>query len=197
MFCEEFSRVMTNRFDMSMMGELKYFLGFQVKQLKEGTFLCQTKYTQDMLKKFGMEKAKHAKTPMASNGHLDLNEEGKSVYQKLYRSMIGSLLYLCASRPNIILSVCMCAYFQANPKECHLVDVKRILRYLVHTQNLGLWYPKGSFFDLFGYSDSNYADCKVDQKTPRGLANFLGGPWCHGAPRSKNVLHFPLSRLNT
>jgi hypothetical protein len=137
-FCEEFSRVMTNRFEMSMMGELKYFLGFQVKQLKEGTFLCQTKYTQDMLKKFGMEKAKHAKTPMASSGHLDLNEEGKTVDQKLYRSMIGSLLYLCASRPDIMLSVCMCARFQANPKECHLVVVKRILRYLVHTQNLGL-----------------------------------------------------------
>ena len=124
----EFSKVMTNRFEMSMMGELKYFLGFQVKQLKEGTFLCQTKYTQDMLKKFGMEKAKHAKTPISSNGHLDLNEEGKSVDQKLYRSMIGSLLYLCASRPDIMLSVCMCARFQANPKDCHLVVVKRILR---------------------------------------------------------------------
>jgi hypothetical protein len=92
-FCEEFSRVMTNRFEMSMMGELKYFLGFQVKQLKEGTFVCQTKYTQDMLKKFGMEKAKHAKTLMALNGHLDLNEEGKTVDQNIYRSMIGSLLF--------------------------------------------------------------------------------------------------------
>jgi hypothetical protein len=102
-----------------------------------------------MLNKFGMEKAKHAKTPMASNEHLDLNEEGKSVDQKLYRSMIGSLLYLFASRPDIMLSVCMCARFQANPKECHLVAVKRILRYLVHNQNLSLWYPKGSFFDLF------------------------------------------------
>jgi hypothetical protein len=171
--CEEFSKVMTNRFEMSMMGELKYFLGFQVKQLKEGTFLCQTKYTQDMLKKFGMEKAKHAKTPMSSNGHLDLNEEGKSVDQKLYRSMIGSLLYLCASRPDIMLSVCMCACFQANPKDCHLVAVKRILRYLVHTQNLGLWYPKGSLFDLLGYSDSDYAGCKVDRKSTTGTCQFL------------------------
>jgi hypothetical protein len=161
-FCDEFSKVMTNRFEMSMMGELKYFLGFQVKQFTEGTFLCQTKYTQDMLKKFGIEKAKHSKTPIASNGHLDLNEEGKSVDQKLYRSMIGSLLYLCASRPDIMLSVCMCVRFQANSKECHLVIVKRILRYLVHTQNLGLWYPKGSFFNLFGYSDSDYVGCKVD-----------------------------------
>jgi hypothetical protein len=98
---------MTNRFEMSMMADLKYFLGFQVKQLREGTFLYQTKYTQDMLKKFGMEKAKNAKTKMASNGHLDLNEEGKLVDQKLYRSMIGSLMFLCALDQSLCL-VCAC-----------------------------------------------------------------------------------------
>ena len=179
---------MTNRFEMSMMGELKYFLGFQVKQLKEGTFLCQTKYTQDMLKKFGMEKAKHAKTPMSSNGHLDLNEEGKPVDQKLYRSMIGSLLYLCASRPDIMLSVCMCARFQANPKDCHLVAVKRILRYLVHTQNLGLWYPKGSLFDLLGYSDSDYAGCKVDRKSTTGTCQFLGRSLVSWSSKKQNCV---------
>jgi hypothetical protein len=196
-FYEEFSRVVRNRFQMSMMGELEFFLGFQVKQLREATFLCQTMYTQDMLKKFGMEKAKTAKTPMASSGHLDLNEDGKHVDQKLYRSMIGSLLYLCASRLYIMLSVCMCARFQANPKECHLVAVKRILRYLVHTQNLGLWYPKGSSFDLFGYSDSDYAGCKVHRESTTGTCQFLGGPWCHGVPRNKIVLHFPLPMLST
>jgi hypothetical protein len=115
-FCEKFSRIMTKRFEMSMMGELRFFLGFQVKQMKEGTFICQTKYVKDMLKKFDMADAKPIKTPMALNGHLDLNEEGKSVDQKVYRSMIVSLLYLCASRPDIMLSVCMCARFQANPK---------------------------------------------------------------------------------
>ena len=106
--------------------------------MKEGTFICQTKYIKNMLKKFDMSDAKPIKTSMAINGHLDLNEEGKSVDKKVYRSMIGSLLYLCASRPDIMLSVCMCARFQANPKDCHLVVVKRILRYLVHTPNLGL-----------------------------------------------------------
>ena len=110
-FCEEFSRIMTKRFEMSMMGELKFFLGFQIKQMKEGTFICQTKYIKDMLKKFDMSDAKPIKTPMAIKGHLDLNEEGKSVDQKAYRSMIGSLLYLCTSRPDIMLSVCMCARF--------------------------------------------------------------------------------------
>jgi len=88
--------------------------------------------------------------------------------------MIGSLLYLCASRLDIMLSVCVCARFQANPKECHLVAVKRILRYLVLTPNLGLWYPKGSTFDLLGYSDSDYAGCKVDRKSTTGTCQFLG-----------------------
>jgi hypothetical protein len=133
-----------------MMGELKFFLGFQIKQMKEGTFLCQTKYVKDMLKRFDMANSKPIKTHMELNGHLDLNEEGKSVDQKIFRSTIGPLLYLCASRPEIMLSVCMCARFQANPKECHLMAVKRIFRYLVHTPNLGLWYPKGSTFDLLG-----------------------------------------------
>jgi hypothetical protein len=176
---------MTKRFEMSMMGELKFFLGFQIKQAKEGTFICQTKYTRDMLKKFDMDKAKPIKTPMPTNGHLDLNKEGESVDQKVYRSMIGSLLYLCASRPDIMLSVCMCARFQVNPKECHLMAVKRILRYLVHIPNLGLWYPKSSTFDLLGYSDSDYAGCKVDKRVHQGLANSLVGLLCLGVLKSK------------
>jgi hypothetical protein len=108
---------MTDRFEMLMMVELKFFLGFQIKQLEDGTFLSQTKYTQDILKKFSMDKAKPIKTPMCINGYLDLNMGGKSVDQKVYCSIIGSLLYLCASRPDIILSVCMCARFQATSKE--------------------------------------------------------------------------------
>jgi hypothetical protein len=129
--CEEFSSIMIQKFEMSMMGELKYFLRFQIKQLQEGTFICQTKYIQDILKKFGMKNAKPIKLPMGTNGHLDLDTGGKSVDQKVYRSMIGSLLYLCASQPDIMLSVCMCARFQENPKEVHLRVVKRIMRYLV------------------------------------------------------------------
>jgi hypothetical protein len=106
---------MMQKFEMSMMGELNYFLGFQVKQLKEGTFISQTKYNQDLLKRFGMKDAKPAKTPMGMDEHLDLNKGGKSVDQKAYRSKIGSLLYLCASRPDIMLSVCMCARFSIRP----------------------------------------------------------------------------------
>jgi hypothetical protein len=110
-FCEEFSKILTDRFEMLMMGELKYFLGFQIKQLEHGTFISQTKYALDLLKKFGMDKAKFIKTPMGTNGHLYLDMGAKSIDQKAYRFMIGSLLYLCAYRPDIILSVCMCARF--------------------------------------------------------------------------------------
>jgi hypothetical protein len=172
--CEEFSRIMIQKFEMSMMGELKYFLGFQIKQLQDGTFISQTKYIQDILKKFGMKDGKPIKTPMGTNGHLDLDRVGKSVDQKVYRSMIGSLLYLCASRPDIMLSVCMCARFQAGPKEVHLRAVKRIMRYLVYTPKFGLWFPKGSTFDLIGYSDDDWAGCKIDRKSTSGTCQFLG-----------------------
>jgi hypothetical protein len=165
---------MMQKFKMSMMSELNYSLGFQVKQLKEGTFISQTKYTQDLLKRFGMKDAKPAKTPMGTDGHLDIDKGGKSVDQKAYRSMIGSSLYLYASRPDIMLSVCMCARFQSDPKECHLVAMKRILRYLVHRPCFGIWYPKGSTFDLIEYSDSDYVGCKVDRKSTSGTCQFLG-----------------------
>jgi hypothetical protein len=110
-FCDEFSKIMMDMFKMSMMGVLTFFLGFQIKQAKEGTFIRQMKYTHDVLKKFGMNKANPIKTSMGTNGHLDLDLGDTLIDQKVYRSMIGSLLYLCASRSVIMLSVCMCARF--------------------------------------------------------------------------------------
>jgi hypothetical protein len=183
--CEEFSRIMIQKFEMSMMGELKYFIGFQIKQFQQGTFICQTKYIQDILKKFGMNNAKPIKTPMGTNGHLDLDTGGKSVDQKVYWSMIGSLLYLCASRPDIMLYLCMCARFQANHKEVHLRVMKTIMIYLVYTPKFGLWYPKGSTFDLIGYSDANYARCKIDRKSTLGLVSFWEDSSCLGLQRNK------------
>jgi hypothetical protein len=165
---------MIDRFEISMLGELKFFLGFQIKQLEDGTFLSKIKYTHDILKKFGMDKAKPIKTPMGTNGHLNLDMGEKLVDQKVYHSIIGSLLYLCGSSLDIMLSVCMCARFQAAPKECYMRAVKRIMRYLVLTPNLGLWYPKGSHFDLIGYPDADYAGCKVDRKSTSETCQFLG-----------------------
>ena len=115
-----------------------------------------------------MQDCKGFTTPMPAKHHLGPDDNGKEFDQKVYRSMIGSLLYLCASRPDIMLSVCMCARFQAAPKESHHLAVKRILRYLTHTPTLGLWYPKGSEFDLVGFSDADYAGDKVDRKSTSG-----------------------------
>ena len=128
-----------------------------------------------MLNKFNLDKAKPIKTPMPTNGHLDLDEGGKAIDQKVYRSMIGSLLYLCASRPDIMLSVCMCARFQANLKECHLMVVKRIFRYLVHN-------PKG------GYSDSDYAGSKINRKSTTGTCQFIGRSLVSWSYRKQNSI---------
>jgi len=170
---EEFSKVMQGEFEMSLMGELNYFLGLQIKQLDEGTAVCQTKYCRELLKRFGMNDSKSIDTPMPTNGNLDKDEHGKSVDVKKFRGMIGSLLYLSASRPDIMFSVCMCARYQSNPKESHLKAVKRIFRYLHGTSKYGLWYSKGSDCSLVGYSDSDFAGCKSDRKSTSGTCHLF------------------------
>ena len=113
-------------------------------------------------------------TPMSTGCYLDKHESGQSIDMKQYRCMIGSLLYLSASRPDIMFSVCMCARFQSNPKQSHLSAVKRIIRYLLGTINLGLWYPKNSTCNLIGYFDSDFAGSKTDRKSTRGTCQFIG-----------------------
>ena len=173
-YSDEFGHMMQEQYQMSMMGELKFFLGLQIRQQRNEIFISQEKYLKDCLKKFGMQDCKGYMTPMPAKHHLGPDDNGKEFDQKVYRSMIGSLLYLCASRPDIMLSVCMCARFQAAPKESHHLAVKRILRYLAYTPTLGLWYPKGSRFDLVGFSDADYAGDKVDRKSTSGTCHFLG-----------------------
>ena len=155
--CTRFSRRMQKEYKMSMMGELTYFLGLQVKQSEKGIFICQSKYVKDMLKKFNLTNCSSMKTPMAPPLTLNKDSDGKPVNVTEYRGMIGTLLYLTASRPDIMYSTCLCARYQAEPKESHLIAVKRIFRYLKGTPNLGLLYPRDSGFDLIGYSDSDFA----------------------------------------
>ena len=111
-----------------------------------------------------MEEAKTMKTPMSSSIKLDMDEKGKSVNSTMYRGVIGSLLYLTASRPDIMYSVCLCARFQSCPKESHLSAVK-LIRYLKGTMDIGLWYPKGDNFELIGFLDADFAGCKVERKS--------------------------------
>ena len=149
--------------------------------MNEGSFINQGNYAKDLLKRFEMDNTSSKNTPMSTITSLDKDEAGKSVDQTLYRGMIGSLLYITASRPNIIFSVCICARFQSNPKESHLKAVKRIFRYLKHTSNFGLFYPKSSSLDLVSYSDADFAGCKADRKSTSGICHFLGHSlvlWC-------------------
>ena len=146
----------------------------QVKQMKHGTFHSQTKYCIELIKKFGMKKYKETSTPMATSTYLDLDEKGKSVDESRYRGMIGSLLYLIASRLDIMLRVCLCARYQANPMESHLIVVKRIIKYLKGTTNVGLWYLKGTSLNLTGFLNSYFASCKLDWKNTNGTCHLLG-----------------------
>jgi hypothetical protein len=156
-----------------MMGELTLFLGIQVKQTKQGTFIHQAKYTKNLLKKFNMAELKPVSTPMSSVASLGPDEDGEAVDQREYRSMIGSLLYRTATRPSIQFAVGLCARFQASPRSSHQTIVQRVFRYLKHTPEFGIWYSASSL-DLVGFSDADFAGCGIDQKSTSGTCHFLG-----------------------
>ncbi|GKC17218.1 putative ribonuclease H-like domain-containing protein, partial [Tanacetum coccineum] len=172
--CTDFEQMMHKRFQMSSMGELTFFLGLQVKQKDDGIFISQDKYVGEILKKFGFSSIRTASTPMETNKALAKDEDGEDVDVHLYRSMIGSLMYLTSSRPNIMFSVCACSRFQVQPKVSHMHAVKRIFRYLKGRPKLGLWYPKDSPFILETFSDSDYAGASLDRKSTTGGCQFLG-----------------------
>ncbi|GJV52275.1 putative ribonuclease H-like domain-containing protein [Tanacetum coccineum] len=171
--CTEFEKMMHKKFQMSSIGELTFFLGLQVKQKKDGIFISQDKYVTEILKKFGFTDVKTASTPMETQKLLLKDEDGEEVDVHLYRSMIGSLMYLTSSRPDIMFVVCACARYQVNPKVLHLHAVKRIFRYLKGQPKLGLWYPKDSPFDLVAYTNSDYTGASLDRKSTTRCCQFL------------------------
>ncbi|XP_065634202.1 uncharacterized mitochondrial protein AtMg00810-like [Quercus suber] len=146
---------MQAKFEMSMIGELTHFLGLQIRQQDSGIFLSQSKYAKNLVKKFGLESASSVRTPMSPNVKLTIDLLGKSVHPSLYRSMIGSLLYLTASRPDISYSVGVCARYQANPKESHMITLKIIIKYVKTTAEFGVWYSKDTNGVLAGYFDAD------------------------------------------
>jgi len=156
---------------MSMMGELKFFLGIQINKCKDGVYVHQSKYTKELLKKFKLEDCKEMNTPMHQTCNLRKEDKRAKVDHKLFRGMIGSLLYLTASRPDILFSVCMCARFHLDPRESHLTVVKRIFRYLKGTKNLGLLYKKSLDYKLIGFCD---AGDRIERKSTSGNYQFLG-----------------------
>ncbi|GJV32226.1 retrovirus-related pol polyprotein from transposon TNT 1-94 [Tanacetum coccineum] len=173
-FSKRFANLMKNNFEMSMMGELKFFLGLQVHQSPRGIFISQSQYAIELLKKHGLDECVSMSTPMATE-RLDADLQGTPTDQTTYRRMIGGLMYLTASRPDIAYATFVCARYQARPTVKHLKEVKRIFRYLRQSYNMGLWYPKDSGFELIAYSDADHAGCKDDCKSTSGGLQFLGG----------------------
>nr|GEU63401.1 retrovirus-related Pol polyprotein from transposon TNT 1-94 [Tanacetum cinerariifolium] len=158
---------------MSSIGELTFFLDLQVKQKKDEIFISQDKYVDEILKKFGLTEGKSASTPIDTEKPLLNDPDGEDVDIHTYRSMIGSLMYLTSSRPDIMFAVCACERFQVTPKASHLYAVKRIFRYLKGKPHLGLWYLKDSPFDLVAYSDSDYVGASLDRKSTTAGCQFL------------------------
>ncbi|GJW47083.1 retrovirus-related pol polyprotein from transposon TNT 1-94 [Tanacetum coccineum] len=172
-FSKRFEKLMHSRFEMSLMGEMKFFLGLQMNQSPQGIFINQAKYSLEILKKHGMDKGESVGTPMATKPKLDADLSGKLIDQTDYHSKIGSLMYLTSSRPDTVQAVCYCACYQARPTKKHLKEVKRIFRYLRGTINMGLWYSKDSGFELTAFSDSDHAGCLDTLKSTSGGIQFL------------------------
>ncbi|GJV63631.1 putative ribonuclease H-like domain-containing protein [Tanacetum coccineum] len=172
--CIKLESLMHKKFQMSSMGELTFFLGLQVMHRYDGIFISQDKYVADILKKFDFSSVKTASTIIETNKAFLKDKEAEDVDVYLYRTMIGSLMYLIASRPDIRFAVCACARFQVTPKVLHLLAVKRIFRYLKGQPKLGLWYPRDSPFNLEAFLDSDYARASLDRKSTIGGCQFLG-----------------------
>nr|GEV83999.1 putative ribonuclease H-like domain-containing protein [Tanacetum cinerariifolium] len=170
---KSFEKLMKDKFQMSSMRELAFFLGLQVKQKKDRIFISQDKYVAEILKKFGLTEGKSASTPIDTEKPLLKDSDGEDVDVHTYRSMIGSLMYLTSLRPDIMFAVCACVHFQVTPKASYLYAVKRIFRYLKGKPHLGLWYLKDSPFDLVAYSDSDYAGASLDRKSTTRGCQFL------------------------
>ncbi|XP_030939998.1 uncharacterized protein LOC115964912 [Quercus lobata] len=169
----EFSEEMKKEFEMNMVGELTFSLGLQVKQKKEGIFISQEIYARNIVKKFGLDSKKHASTPMSSSTKLNVDSSVVEVSPTMYKSIIGSLLYLTTSRSDIAFSVGVCARYQATPKESHLTVVKRIIRYINGTPDYGLWYLKDSNAYLAGYSDADWVGSVDDRKSTSSGCFYL------------------------
>ncbi|GJY72006.1 retrovirus-related pol polyprotein from transposon TNT 1-94 [Tanacetum coccineum] len=172
--CDLFSKIMCSKFKMSMMGKISFFLGLQISQNPRGIFINQSKYALESLKKYGFDSCDPVDTPMVEKSKLDEDKEGKAVDPSHYRGMIGTLLYLTASRPDLQFAICMCARYQARPTEKHLNAVKRIFRYLKGTVHRGLWYPKDSSIALTAFADADHAGCQDTRRSTSGSMQLLG-----------------------
>nr|GEV15921.1 hypothetical protein [Tanacetum cinerariifolium] len=172
--CDLFADLMCSKFKMSMMGKISFFLGLQIFQNPRGIFINQSKYALESLKKYGFKYCDPADTTMVEKSKLDEDREGKAVNPSHYHGMIGTILYLIASRPDLQFAICMCARYQARPTKKHVHAFKRIFRYLCGTVHRGLWYPKDSSVALTAFTDADHAGCQDTRRSTSGSVQFLG-----------------------
>ncbi|MCH82414.1 copia-type polyprotein [Trifolium medium] len=168
---EKFKGRLKDEFEMSDLGKLNYFLGLEFLYREDGIVFHQKKYIADVLKRFHMENCNEAETPMEANLKLSKDETGQAVDATLFKQVVGSLRFICNTRPDINYAVGSVSRFMSNPKASHMVAAKRILRYLKGTQDFGLAFPTskvGSQFELEGFSDSDWCGDKDDRRSTSG-----------------------------
>ncbi|GKB35584.1 retrovirus-related pol polyprotein from transposon TNT 1-94 [Tanacetum coccineum] len=167
--CDRFSNETSSKFQMSMMGQIFFFLGLQISQNPRGIFINQSKYAKEIIKNFELHNSDPVDTPIVDQTKLDEDLSGIPVDQTRYRGMIGCLMYLTVSRPDLVFAVCMCARYQSKPTKKHLEAVKRVFRYIQGTINMGLWYSKDTAMALTAYADADHVGCQDTRRSTSGI----------------------------
>ncbi|XP_048228240.1 secreted RxLR effector protein 161-like [Ricinus communis] len=165
---------MKKEFEMTDLREMKYFLGIEINQGAEGIHICQRKYAEDILARFGMTECNGVKNPMVPGNKLS-KQEGREADSTLFKQMVGSLMYITATRLDLMYGVCLISRFMSKPMEIHMLTANRILRYIRHTTKLRIFYKKESKNELTAYTDSDYAGDNTDFKSTSGYTCMMNG----------------------
>lgn len=171
----EFKRSMKDEFDMTDLGKMRYFLGIEVIQKADGIFICQRKYVAELIERFGMQNYNFVCNPIVPGQKVGRDEAGVKVDSTLYKQMVGSLMYLTATRPDLMFVVSLISRFMANPTELHFGTAKRIMRYVKGTLEFGIWYQREGKSELLGYTDSDYAGDVDDSRSTSGYVFLMSG----------------------
>lgn len=185
--CVEFKSSMQKEFEMTDMGKMKFFLGVEVNQSSEGIHICQKKYTKEVLERFNMWNCNSVKNPMVP-GTIITKEGSRGVNATLYKQLVGCLMYLTVTRPDLMFVVCLIARFMADPREEHMMAGKRVLRYLKGTMEYGVFYGRSSTMELLGYTDSDYARDTDDRKSTSGYVFMVNGAAICWSSRKQDIV---------
>jgi len=193
LFIVDFKEAMKNEFEMTDLGLLKYFLGIEVKQIEHGIFISQTNYAKQIVKRFKMENSKPAPTPIATGLKLSKEDSSKEVNPTLYKSMVGSLMYLIATRSDLMYAISLISRFMEKPKDTHWQAGKRILRYVNGTIDYGILYSVSNKFKLVGFTNSDWAGNVDDWKSTSGYVFHMGLGMISWASKKQPILSLSLS----